>query len=356
MSDCSAEMVEAVAESYAKKQSLTITGGGTKTNILGRAIDIANAPILNVSAHTGIVDYQPSELVLTARAGTTLSDITAALASEGQMLSFEPPLFDGRATLGGTLAGNLSGPARPWAGAIRDMVLGVQLINGKGELLNFGGQVMKNVAGYDVSRLQAGALGTLGVLSQISLKVLPKPEYSTTLCYQLNARDALEQMNIKSALPKPLSGACWVEGHMFLRLSGAADAVNQTAKLWGGGQLGDDAPVWRQLREMTHPFFHGNDALWRFSQRPTSPVQEQFGDTLIDWSGAQRWVRGEHPREALERAAEEAGGHVSLFRGGDRRSEVKHNASKLEQRLHQRLKYAFDPAGILNPGRMYSWM
>jgi len=353
MTDCSLDILNAVAEAYGNKSPLSIRGAGSKANILGRAI---SATELDVSKHAGIVEYHPSELVITARAGTSLTEITAALAQERQMLSFEPPLFGNRATLGGTLACNLSGPARPWAGSIRDMVLGVQIINGKAELLNYGGQVMKNVAGYDVSRLQAGALGTLGVLTQVSLKVLPMPEHSITLSYELDSQAAVEQMIARSAQPKPLSAASWLDGQMFLRLSGTEEAVKQTAKLWGGEQVMHATSLWQQLRDMDHAFFSGSEPLWRFSHNPTAGAQREFGEILIDWGGAQRWVRGEQDRTALEKSAEDAGGHVSLFRGGDRLGEVKHSAGTIEKRLHQRLKHAFDPAGILNPGRLYSWM
>ena len=356
MTDYSKELVATVEQAHQDKTALYICGGGSKSHILGRSNDATPSVRLELSKHSGIVDYHPGELVMTARAGTTLTQINSALAKEGQVLSFEPPVFGGKATLGGTLACNMSGPARPWGGSVRDMVLGVQLINGKGQLLNFGGQVMKNVAGYDVSRLQAGALGTLGILTQVSLKVLPVPEHRTTLCYEVDAAAAMDMMVATSAQAKPLSGAYWADGVLYLRLSGAENAVIQTAKHWGGEPLADGAAVWQTLREFDHPFFSGDEPLWRFSQNPSAPVPAELGEFLIDWGGAQRWLRGEHDRIALEKVAERAGGHVSLFRGGDRTGEVKHSLPPLEKTLHKRLKYAFDPAGLLNPGRMYTWM
>jgi glycolate oxidase FAD binding subunit len=351
--DLSQHIIAAITEARSTQQPLYINAGGSKRHLVGRD---CNARVLDVSGHTGIVEYHPGELVITARAGTRLTQLTDVLHQQGQMLSFDPPLFEGSATLGGTLACNLSGPARPWSGSVRDMVLGVQLINGKGELLNFGGKVMKNVAGYDVSRLQAGALGTLGVLSEISLKVLPIHEHRLSLSYEMTAQEAVDTMNQRAGQPKPLQGAFWVDGRLYLRLAGAADAVEHTARQWGGECLGPDDPTWDKLREMTLPFFTGDAPLWRFSIKPTAPVDKAFGATLIDWGGAQRWVRGAHDSALLRAAAATGEGHVALFRGGNRSDEVRSPLNAVEQRLQQRLKHSFDPDGILNPGRLYSWL
>ncbi len=346
-------IIDALRQARDKRRPVMINAGGTKRHLVGRDIEYE---LLDINGHRGIIDYQPQELVITARAGTPLTEISASLRVNNQFLSFEPPLFDGRATLGGTLACNLSGPARPWGGSIRDMVLGVQMINGKCERLNFGGKVIKNVAGYDVSRLQAGALGTLGVLTEVSLKVLPRPEKTLTLQYQMSAQDAVQYMNRRAGEPKPLSGAFWLDGHLYLRLSGAASAVNNTAAQWGGNILKHSDAIWAGLRDMTLPFFAGDAPLWRFAVKSSAPVRLEFGATLIDWCGAQRWVRGEHSRATLQRVAVEAGGHVTLFRGGDRSAEVRSPLNAVEQSLQQRLKHAFDPDGILNPGRLYSWL
>ena len=200
--DISLQLQETVGEAARRNQPLYISAGGSKRELCGRACE---ARELDVSGHRGVVNYEPGELVLSARAGTPLTEIEALLQGEGQVLAFEPPVFAGKATLGGTLASNLSGPARPWAGSVRDMVLGVQLINGAGELLNFGGRVMKNVAGYDVSRLQSGALGTLGVMTEITLKVLPAQESSLTLSYEMGALDALDLMHRSAARAAPLA-------------------------------------------------------------------------------------------------------------------------------------------------------
>jgi glycolate oxidase len=351
--DHSAQILDALLRARERRCPVYITAGGSKRQLAGRDCD---ALALDVSGHRGIVEYQPTELVITARAGTPLTVLADALAEHNQQLPFEPPLFSGKATLGGTLACNLSGPARPWRGSIRDHVLGVSLINGRCEFLKFGGKVMKNVAGYDVSRLQAGALGTLGVLCDISLRVAPLPEQTITLCYAMSATEAIDCMNRRAAEPKPLSAACWLDGQLYLRLSGAASAVQSTAAQWGGDVLTPEQAPWEGLREMSLPCFAGEAPLWRFSLQSSAPLREGFGPTLIDWGGAQRWVRGEHSWRLVQQAAAAAGGHVTLFRGGNRRAEVRTTLSVVEQRLQQRLKRAFDPDGILNPGRLYSWL
>ncbi len=353
MTDRSAELAAAIAEAAALQQALYISAGGSKRDLLGRACEV---PILDVSGHRGITEYQPSELVLTARAGTPLAEILAALEQERQTLAFEPPLLDGRATLGGTVACNMSGPARPWAGSARDLVLGVQLIDGRGQLLNFGGQVMKNVAGYDISRLQAGAQGTLGVLSEISLKVMPQPEHSLTLAYQLDADAAIDCMTRRAGKPSPLSGACWLDGRLLLRLSGTGAAVEHTATVWGGDRFAEGTDFWRDLRELRLPFFAGREPLWRLSLKPTAPGGDKARPTLIDWGGAQRWLRGDLGLENLQREAAAAGGNASLFSGGNRKGEVRPTPDAVSARLQQQLKQAFDPLGILNPGRLYGWL
>ena len=351
--DMAPQLCETIILARESQRPVYISAGGSKRHIIGRQCD---AQVLDVSTHRGIIDYQPAELVITARAGTALGELQNALELQGQTLSFEPPRFDGRATLGGTLACNLSGPARPWSGSIRDMVLGVKLINGRGELLNFGGKVMKNVAGYDLSRLQAGALGTLGVLSEISLKVLPRSEHTLHLSYEMTAQQAVQTMNQRAGEPKPLTGAFWLGGRLYLRLAGTASAVEHTASLWGGDRSAAQDSMWQDLRDMSLPFFAGPDPLWRFSLKGTTPSEPALEPGLIDWCGAQRWVRGNHDLRWMQNIANAGQGHFTLFRGGDRCGETRSPLNALEQRLQQRLKHAFDPDGILNPGRLYSWL
>lgn len=348
-----AALVDQVREAAELKRKLRIVGGDSKP-FFGRRVPAVDT--IDVSSLSGIVDYAPRELVLTARAGTTLAEIETTLDAEGQMLAFEPPRFGASATLGGTLACNLSGPRRPWSGSIRDAVLGVRLINGRGEHMRFGGKVMKNVAGFDVSRLQAGALGAFGVITEISLKVLPKPAHSLTLVQPCDATTAIERMNRLAALARPLTGAAWLDGRLYLRLGGAASAVSATQAQWGGDTLEDHEAFWLALREQTLPWFDSTLPLWRFSVKPTSAPAPLEAPWLIDWAGAQRWVLGDVARKWLERVAQDAGGHVTLYRRGDRASDVHHTLPEPLKAVHRRLKAAFDPHGIFNSGRLYSWL
>jgi len=355
MADISKQLTEQVIAARDGGHKLNIVGGGTKA-CMGRAAD-PDAGTLSVGEHSGIVEYHPVELVLTVRAGTPLSEIEAALAEHGQALHFEPPRLGPDATIGGTLATNLSGPARPWTGSVRDQVLGVRLLNGKGEHLRFGGQVMKNVAGYDVSRLQAGAMGTLGLMTEISLKVMPKPAASMTLVQDMAMDEVIHYMNSRSAEPKPITGACWVDGKVYLRLAGAQSAVEATADKWSGEVLEQGDEFWRQVQDLKHEFFAGNDVpLWRFSVGSTAATPQLDGQWFIDWAGAQRWYRGAGELSDMEPLARAAGGQVSLFRGGDRHGEVMHHQPEALKAIQRRVKNSFDPDNIFNPGRLYSWL
>lgn len=352
MKDLTQALQQRVQQASKQGEPLRIVGGGSK-DFMGR---VAQGEPVNMAEHSGIVSYQPIELVLTARAGTALIEIEAALGEHNQMLAFEPPLFAGRATIGGTLAAHLSGPSRPWGGSVRDHVLGIRLINGRAEHLRFGGQVMKNVAGYDVSRMQAGAMGTLGIITEVSLKVMPTPAATLTLCQEMTAEQALNKMNRLAGQAKPLTGACWWEGKLYLRLAGARSAVESAAHQWSGTVLEEDKTFWQQLREQQLSYFAGSASLWRFSVNSHAPHRLPNAPWLLDWGGSQRWLRGEFATEQLEALAEEAGGQVSRYRGGDRQQEVFHTQPPALRQLHQRLKQALDPNGIFNPGRLYSWM
>lgn len=345
-------LAERVRESCSGETPLRIVGGNSKSR-LGRAVQ---ADELSVKDHCGIMDYVPTELVITARAGTPLSAVENALAEEGQMLPFEPPHLGENATLGGTIACGLSGPRRPYAGAARDLVLGVRIINGRGEVLSFGGQVMKNVAGYDVSRLMAGAQGTLGVLLDISLKVLPKPEYERTLVLDMDAAQAITIMNRLAGQAVPLTAACHEGNNLCLRLSSTEAAVNSAAHKIGGEVAADGQQFWLDLREQQLAFFKRSESVWRLSIPPaTSSLSlggenSLPGETLLDWGGAQRWLISEASADQIHAAANQAGGYASRYSSQDLELPPMSGGQLL---LHQRLKAAFDPKGILNPGRQY---
>jgi glycolate oxidase FAD binding subunit len=347
--DRSAELQEAVRAAAGERAALRVVGGGTKA-FYGRT---TQGRALNLAGHAGIIDYEPTELVFTARAGTPLGEVEAALAAQGQMLPFEPPHYGATATLGGAIACGLSGPRRPYAGAVRDFVLGVKLLTGRGDIMRFGGQVMKNVAGYDISRAMAGAMGTLGVLLEVSLKVLPLPAEEITLGRDAHTGEALRLMNEWAARPLPLSAAIHHGDRLYVRLSGAATAVRAARERLGGELLEDAAAFWRGVREHEHDFLAGEAPLWRVSVPPAAAPLELSGESLIDWGGAQRWLRTDEPAQRIRTAATRAGGHATLFRGGDRTGAVFHPIGDGLLSVHRNLKAAFDPAGILNAGRLY---
>jgi glycolate oxidase FAD binding subunit len=341
-----------IREAAKQKRPLCIRGGGTK--------DFYGGPVhgykLNTGDYRGIVDYEPTELVITARGGTPLLEIEAALREKGQMLAFEPPHYGAGATLGGCIATGLSGPRRAYAGAVRDFVLGVRVLDGKGDDLRFGGQVMKNVAGYDVSRLMTGALGTLGVLLEVSLKVLPLPVSETTLHLKCTETEAIERMNQWAAQPLPITGTAYRDGDLGVRLSGARVAVDAAAKKIGGAPAapGQAERFWAGIREQTDPFFTGGEPLWRLSVKSSARPLELPGAQLIEWGGALRWLKSGADAKTVRDAAARAGGHATLFRGGDKTVGVFHPLPPALMKLHRNLKDAFDPAGVLNPGRLYA--
>jgi glycolate oxidase FAD binding subunit len=350
MSDFIADLCERVRGHSERKAALRIRGGGSKDfygeETAGEALDM--------SGYSGIVAYEPKELVLTVRAGTRLSAVEAELDSQRQMLAFEPPHFGDAATIGGAVAAGLSGPRRPYAGAVRDFVLGTRIVNGKGEDLSFGGRVIKNVAGYDVSRLMAGALGTLGVITEISFKVLPRPPAEATLEFEMDELSATLQANLWAGLPLPLSATSWEAGRLRVRLSGAQTAV-AAAKQKMGGETVDAGDYWRDVREHRLAFFAGDKALWRVSVPQAAEPLAFPHPQLIEWGGGLRWLSGDVDPLTVRSTAERAGGHATLFRGGDRSVGAFHPLKPPLLKIHRRLKEAFDPAGILNPNRMYKF-
>jgi len=282
-----------------------------------------------------------------------LRELEQALAEQGQMLPFEPPHFGEGATLGGAVACGLSGPRRPYAGSVRDFVLGCRLISGKGEALHFGGEVMKNVAGYDVSRLMVGAMGTLGVILDLSLKILPRPAVELTLVQERTPADAITAMNAWAGKTVPLSAAVYDGNRLTVRLSGAESAVKAAQQRVGGTVVENAAAFWERIREQRHAFFDGAAPLWRLSLPPATAPLDVPGTWLLDWGGAQRWLRSDADAETIRRAAGSAGGHATLFRGGER-NDVFHPLPAALLGLHRALKRSLDPSGIFNPGRLYA--
>jgi glycolate oxidase FAD binding subunit len=337
----------------AKARTPVSLRGGNSKHFYGNPAD--GIPF-ELASYRGIIDYEPTELVVTARCGTPLAELEAALAAKGQLLPFEPPHFGPNATLGGCIAAGLSGPRRAAAGSARDFVLGVRVLDGKGDDLRFGGQVMKNVAGFDVSRVMCGSLGTLGVILEVSLKVLPVPVAEATLRLHMDAATAIRTFNEWGGKPLPVSATAWNTGDVHVRLSGARAAVDAAVRKLGGDVVEPTAaaPFWQSLREQTDPFFApGNTPLWRLSLPSATPLLALTGSQLIEWGGAQRWLKSDAPADAIRTAVVTAGGHATLFRAADLSVGAFHPLAPGLLAVHRKLKQTFDPAGIFNRGRLY---
>jgi glycolate oxidase FAD binding subunit len=362
--DLISSIAERVRAAAAADTKLRIRGGGSK-DFYGEALE---GEILGTTALSGVISYEPSELVVTALAGTSLAELEAQLAAQGQCLAFEPPHFSTNSTVGGMVASGLSGPARASVGAVRDYVLGVKLINGKGEHLTFGGQVMKNVAGYDVSRLMVGAMGTLGLLTEVSLKVLPIAPLEATLKFDMTQTEALNKLNIWGGQPLPLNASRWLEesgkGALYLRLRGAVAAVESACAKLGGERLSQTQATadWQLCRDQQLPWFkQRSDAqdLWRLSVPQTTPALDSPDAPLIEWHGGQRWVRADAEHgQRLRELATKAGGHATLFIAA--RAYKKGSIARFDtlkpplNRIHSELKREFDPKGVFNPHRMHA--
>ena len=349
--DIKGALVEAVKSAYQGHETIRIRGSGSKffygNPVIGSTLD--------VSGHAGVLSYEPSELVITARAGTRLSEITRVLAESGQILGFDPPAYGQHATLGGTIACGLSGSRRPFTGSVRDFVLGINCINGKGEYLTFGGQVIKNVAGYDVSRMMVGALGALGVICEVSLKVLPQAEQEVTRVLELDSESARAEMIRLCGLPLPLSGLSYYGGLLRVRLSGTANGIRAAESQIGGEADLNGAAYWDDLKEHKLNFFKRNQSLWRLSVAATAPLNNVDGDCLVDWGGALRWIYTDDTPDSIFDLARRLGGHATLFRADadwpqGRFSELEEPVKS----IHSRIKSAFDPKRILNPGILYA--
>ncbi len=350
-------MREQILHATHRHLPLIIRGSGSK-DFYGERARPANADVLDTRAYSGITAYDPEELVISARAGTPLAEIEAALAARNQMLPFEPPYFGEGATLGGAIAAGLAGPRRAHAGAVKDFVLGVKMLNGKGEQLVFGGTVVKNVAGYDVSRLLAGSLGTLGLITDLSIKVLPKPFAETTLQFESRAAEVAPRLNALMGPPLPLSASFWADGILSLRLSGTEAGVQTAISLLGGTQMEDAAAaaLWHAVREQTLPLFapESGKRLWRVSVPDTAALPASDGLVAIEWGGGLRWYQTDAAARDMRALAQNAGGHATLFRGEAAAGETVFTPlPEAVLSINQRLKQSFDPSGIFNPGRLY---
>ncbi|KAA6184383.1 glycolate oxidase subunit GlcE [Thiohalocapsa marina] len=365
--DAEQALIEQVLAAADAGTPLCIRGGGSK-DFYGNPARASRT--LDCATHRGVVAYEPSELAITVRAGTPLADVEALLQANGQQFPFEPPHFGPAATIGGMVAAGLSGPRRPYAASVRDAVLGVRLLNGRGQALGFGGRVMKNVAGYDLSRLMAGSLGVLGVLLEVSLKVSPAPVGRMTLVQEQSLSGALALMRRWARRSLPVTATAWSGGRLSVRICGSEDALAESHRLIGGLPLPDADRFWQDLREQRLDFFAGEAPLWRLSLPPATPLEcldavcagdDPGADQLVEWGGAQRWLRGDLPADGLRAAATAAGGHATLFRAGADQAApaaipvggVFTPLQPVVLRLHRNLKQAFDPAGLFNPGRLY---
>lgn len=345
-----------------REQIVTASATGTAIRLQGGATKCwygqpCEGEILHTGAYAGVIAYEPTELYITARAGTSLKEIESLLAQHGQMLAFEPPHFGANATLGGTVAAGLSGPRRATSGALRDFVLGVSLMNGRGEFLQFGGQVMKNVAGYDVSRLMAGSLGELGLLLDISLKVMPKPRCETSLVFAMSEVDALHALNTWARQALPISASVYHAGRLTVRLSGSESALRLARKKMGGQTL-DNAQeaFWASVREQEHHFFTPEEglALLRLSLPSSAPALKMRSKVLIEWGGAQRWIWTHEPLSLVRDMVQSLGGHVTQFRSADLSQAIFTPLDPVLLKIHQQLKKAFDPTGIFNRGHLFA--
>jgi glycolate oxidase FAD binding subunit len=340
---------ERIRAAAAARRPLLIRAGGSK-DFYGGALE---GELLDVGGISGILEYDPTELVISARAGTPLIAIERALAGCGQMLACEPPQFEGRATLGGTVAAGLCGPRRAYGGSVRDFVLGVEMIDGRGELLRFGGRVIKNVAGFDISRLMVGSLGTLGLITEITLKTVPRPRAECTLRFEMDQRTALESMTHWSTRPLPLSGTAWHDDRLHVRLSGAESAVRAARERLGGELVSGADGYWEDVREQRLPWLASAQELWRVSLPAHSPSLPLAQRMLIEWGGTLRWLPGPQEGGALRASLASLGAHAMRYRAPLKTEGSFAPLPPAMLALHRRLKAAFDPRGIFNRGRLY---
>ena len=348
------EVSERIVAASKSGAPLEIRGGGTK-RFLGNP---SKGELLDVGRIRGIVDHDPSELTVAVHGGTRVAALEAALAESGQMLGFEPPAHDDESTIGGVIACGLSGPRRPALGACRDFMLGVTVIDGTGEILSFGGKVIKNVAGFDVTRLMAGSMGTLGVIVEAVFRVAAKPQCEATCVLELDQADAFFKANEFVGNGMPVTASCWHQGCLSLRLSGSEAGVERFVSKIGGQVVREvkSDSFWQSVRNQDHPFFAPGRSLWKIVTPPMSDSVPVEGDWLVEWHGALRWLSSDVPAAKVKEQAAAAGGAATLFRADPGSADDIRRFPELPGKLaelHKRLMDVFDPAGILNPGRMY---
>lgn len=349
MSDQSIEIATRVQTAFADKSPLNICGAGTKS-FLG--YQKSACEVLDSRAHSGIIEYDPAELVLVARSGTTLLEIEKLLAEHCQALGFEPPFVSSGATLGGAVAAGLAGPRRAYTGAVRDFMLGANFVNGKGEIITSGGKVFKNVAGFDLFRPMARSMGTLGMLLSVALRVIPRPEVEKTVMHEENDESvALEKMSLWATQMQTISAATWDGHNIRIRLSGSNASITQGQKIIGG-QFLEEESYWQALNEFNLDFFQQAGRLWRISLAPMSAPVSAGQPQLIDWGGAQRWLKSDESPESIRARARALGGHADCF-SADPEVGTFHPLEPDLLKFHQRFKASLDPAGIFNPARLY---
>lgn len=347
-----ADIIAGVEQAWNESSPIAIIGGDSKS-FLGYPVSASPLP---VQSHSGIIAYEPTELFITAKAGTPLQELESSLDPHQQMLAFEPPCYSKHSTVGGMVASGLSGCRRPYAGSVRDYVLGVRCINGRGEVMNFGGQVIKNVAGYDVSRLLTGSYGTLAVILEVTLRVAPKPQYETSLSIPMNFTCALEKLQQWTVQSLPISAAVHDREKLLVRLSGSEQTVNTACQKINTVDAEEiDTMYWRDLNNHRHEFFTSPDKpVWRLSLPANTAALDLAGEWLIDWGGAQRWFKSDEDATTIRTMVANHGGHATLFYTRDNTVERFHALSSGLENIHRNIKQAFDPKGILNPGRMYT--
>ena len=349
MGDCNEEIASQVQDAFHSKTALQIQAGNTKA-FYGRNI---HGELLSLANHTGIIEYEPTELYMTARCGTPLREIEQTIDEQNQILPCEPPHFGSTATIGGMIAAGLAGPRRVFSGNVRDCMLGVEILNGEGQTLRFGGKVMKNVAGYDVSRLMCGALGTLGVLMSVTIRLLPKPTSEQTIALTMNSSSAIQKMNQWANSAMPITATFYDGNQLFIRISGSTSTIDVCRREIGGEIQNNNKNFWNTVKEQTHKFFNTKNSLWRISLPPSTKAFKINGNCAVEWNGALRWYDTTEDEKTIRTEAEQADGHACLFKGNTT-EQVFHPLPDASMHLHKQLKHVLDPANILNPGKMFA--